>query len=383
MITVLYLSSVQGNPNGAAQSLFDLIESVKDEVKPIVLCRGEGDIYNYYINHGIECYISPYTKIYGHRRDLCHYVLHPWHLRFIKNFRNIRAAARMLKKELSGRQIDIVHSNELTIDLGYYLAKSLKAKHVWHIREYLEMGTHMHGRVLISLSRLKHMLNQADARIVISKPCMQHWELKKENTWMLWDAVRSVKDCCYVKEKQPYVLFCSYYLYKGKGPDKAIAAYGMSKLFVPSHDNEAPIRLKLIGKCKKSYREELMALAESYGCAEYVDFIPVQEDVKPFFAQAKAYINPSVNEGMGRTTAEAMFFGCPVIAHASGGTLDLVRDGETGYLFNTVEECAELMRKVCIADQEEMILRAQEFVKVNLSIDNYGKKLLEVYNSVL
>ena len=200
---------------------------------------------------------------------------------------------------------------------------------------------------------------------------------------MLWDAVRSVKDCCYVKEKQPYVLFCSYYLYKGKGPDKAIAAYGMSKLFVPSHDNEAPIRLKLIGKCKKSYREELMALAESYGCAEYVDFIPVQEDVKPFFAQAKAYINPSVNEGMGRTTAEAMFFGCPVIAHASGGTLDLVRDGETGYLFNTVEECAELMRKVCIADQEEMILRAQEFVKVNLSIDNYGKKLLEVYNSVL
>ena len=50
MITVLYLSSVQGNPNGAAQSLFDLIESVKDEVKPIVLCRGEGGIYNYYMN---------------------------------------------------------------------------------------------------------------------------------------------------------------------------------------------------------------------------------------------------------------------------------------------------------------------------------------------
>ena len=157
----------------------------------------------------------------------------------------------------------------------------------------------------------------------------------------------------------------------------------MSKLFVPSHDNEAPIRLKLIGKCKESYREELMALAESYGCAEYVDFIPVQEDVKAFFAQAKAYINPSVNEGMGRTTAEAMFYGCPVIAHASGGTLDLVRDGETGYLFNTVEECAELMRKVCTADQEEMILRAQEFARENLSIDNYGKKLLEVYNSVL
>ena len=78
-----------------------------------------------------------------------------------------------------------------------------------------------------------------------------------------------------------------------------------------------------------------------------------------------------------------MSYGCPVIACASGGTLDLVKDGETGYLFNTVEECAELMQKVCTTDQEEIILWAQKYVKQNLSIEKYGQKIMEAYNSVM
>ena len=59
-------------------------------------------------------------------------------------------------------------------------------------------------------------------------------------------------------------------------------------------------------------------------------------------------------EALGRVTAEAMFYGCPVIAHATGGTLDLVKDGETGYLYNTIDECAELIRKVCPENQEKV-----------------------------
>ena len=61
----------------------------------------------------------------------------------------------------------------------------------------------------------------------------------------------------------------------------------------------------------------------------------------------------------------------------------MVKDGETGYLFNTVDECAELMKKVCAANQEEIIFRAQEFARQNLSVENYRKKIMEVYNTVL
>jgi hypothetical protein len=41
------------------------------------------------------------------------------------------------------------------------------------------------------------------------------------------------------------------------------------------------------------------------------------------------------------------------------------------------------MRKVCTTDQDDIILRAQEFAKQNLSIEKYGSRIMEVYNSVL
>ena len=88
-------------------------------------------------------------------------------------------------------------------------------------------------------------------------------------------------------------------------------------------------------------------------------------------------------EGLGRVTAEAMFYGCPVVAHATGGTLDLVKDGETGCLFNTVDECAALLRKVCLSDNESMVLHAQEFAKNNMSQEVYGPKIMEVYKNVI
>lgn len=379
MITVLYLSNAGGATNGAGQSLIDLIESVKEEVKPIVFVSGKGDVYDYFIDHGIECYVCPSSTVFGWRRGWFHYLLHPWHLRFFKDYRLARAMRKKVENGLSVSHIDLIHTNTSTISSGYFLSKALKTGHIWHIREYLDLGVHVQGRLNYGMPRLKQMMNKADARVLVSNPCSQHWALKEENTWMIWDAVRSVTDFCYEKVKQPYILFCSQWVTEGKGISKTITAYGMSNLFNSSNR----IRLKIVGICDEEYKKELKAIADSYGCTDYIDFIPPQKDVMPFFSQAMAFINASVNEGMGRTTAEAMFYGCPVIAYASGGTLDLVKDGETGYLFNTVEECAELMRKVCTTDQEDIILRAQEFAKQNLSIENYGSKIMEVYNSVL
>ena len=88
-------------------------------------------------------------------------------------------------------------------------------------------------------------------------------------------------------------------------------------------------------------------------------------------------------EALGRVTAEAMFYGCPVIAHATGGTLDLVKDGETGYLYDTIDDCANLIQKVCAESQERLILQAQDFAINNLSQEIYGPKIMNVYNKVL
>ena len=52
------------------------------------------------------------------------------------------------------------------------------------------------------------------------------------------------------------------------------------------------------------------------------------------FASADAFIFPSRTETLGLVLLEAMAAGCPVVAAASGGIVDIVTDGLNGYLFD-------------------------------------------------
>lgn len=85
--------------------------------------------------------------------------------------------------------------------------------------------------IFIGMKHLQSLINKADARITVSEQCLQHWQLKEENTWMLWNAVCSLRDCCYERVKQPYVLFRSFYVNNSKGAGKAVEAFGKSGLY--------------------------------------------------------------------------------------------------------------------------------------------------------
>lgn len=380
-ITVLFVNPSNGL-SGDTLSLGNLIKSLRDEIEPIVLLtQKDSRAFEYFDSLGVECIVHKYLlllepKFWAKARNV---VFHLWRLRFVKWLRFELPCMIYLQKALANRHIDIIHSNRSQVAMGYKMANKLKVPHVWHIREFAIYGDR---RIYEGLAHLKKLINSADVRIVSSEVCKQSWGLKEDNTLVLLDAVCSVDDCCYEKEKQPYILFCSNLINKYKGAGRAVEAFGKSGLFKMSSFGK-PIRLKIVGNCMENYKKELLTLARKYGCAEYIDFISAQKNVKEYFTHAMAFVNPSINEGMGRTSAEAMFYGCPVIAHASGGTLDLIKDGETGYLFKTVDELAELMKKVCTTDQEEVILRAQEFAKSHLSIEDYGGKIMEVYKSVL
>ena len=381
-ITVLFVNPSAGL-SGDTLSLGNLIESLRDKIEPIVLLTEKGSpAFEYFSSLGVECICHPYLLLLEPPfwEKTKNVIFHLWRLRIVKWLRFELPCLLYVKKMLKDRDVDVVHSNRSQVLIGCRLARSLGVPHVWHIREYALYGGR---RIFRGLTRLKRIINNAEARIVISNPCREWWNLKDDNTWTINDAVRRVEDCCYVAEKHPYILFLSHLFYDAKGARKAVEAYGRSGLFVVSHLNHVPIRMKMVGNCQEDFRRTLMALAEEYGCEGYIDFIPEQKDVKSFFIHAMVFVNPSVNEGMGRTTAEAMFYGCPVVAHASGGTLDLIKNGETGFLFNTVEECAEQLKKACFSNQEEVIFRAQAFAKRFLSIEGYGERIMTVYNQVL
>lgn len=372
---VLYIA-IDPYLGGSTASLYNLIDGIRDQIELIVLFPEMGEGYEYFKQQGIECYVYPFVRLHEFRKNSFGEVLkRPWKWHYIAKFRFDYGGIWFVSKILKGRHINIVHTNTSPNDIGVLLSRKLHAKHVWHVREFCDL--HFNYEIYGGLDRLRSLINLADARIAISTAIKEHWQMPDKNTYVINDAVRSCKDICYEPRKKRYLLFSSYFLTEAKGTRRAILAFAQSGMA------EQGYSLRLMGNCEEQYKQSLIGTAKECNLLPCIEFVPCQADIKPWFSHATAYIMASENEGLGRVTAEAMFYGCPVIAHATGGTLDLVKDGETGYLFNTIEECAQLIRKVCLENQEPMIMRAQEFAVNNLSEEVYGPKIIEVYNQVL
>jgi glycosyltransferase involved in cell wall biosynthesis len=77
------------------------------------------------------------------------------------------------------------------------------------------------------------------------------------------------------------------------------------------------------------------ALANELGVAERVQFsgyVP-REQIAQRYAAADVFVLPSFNEGMSVATLEAMAAGLPTVVTRTGGTAELVADGESGLVF--------------------------------------------------
>jgi trehalose synthase len=108
-------------------------------------------------------------------------------------------------------------------------------------------------------------------------------------------------------------------------------------------------------------------------------------EVNAFQSLAKVVIQKSTREGFGLTVSEALWKGRPFIGGNVGGIPLQVSDGETGYLVDTVEECAE--RIGALLDDPELGralgLRGKEHVREHFLTPRYLRDYLKIFHEVL
>jgi N-acetyl-alpha-D-glucosaminyl L-malate synthase BshA len=80
-------------------------------------------------------------------------------------------------------------------------------------------------------------------------------------------------------------------------------------------------------------RVEAQDEARLLGVEDDVQFLGKLESVAPLLAGADVYLLPSQSESFGLSALEALASGVPVVASRVGGLPEVVRDGETGWLF--------------------------------------------------
>lgn len=166
-----------------------------------------------------------------------------------------------------------------------------------------------------------------------------------------------------LKKKSPrhYIFFSR--LDKQKGPDLAIQAFNrLGKLLYVIGDG--PMRNYL----HRLARANIVFLGHLSG-----------DELTEYFLRAKAVIYCSVNEAFGMAPVEAMAYGIPIIAYASGGVKETIVGGKTGIFFNeySPNSLIDAVRKFERAQIAHIDCYRQA---VNFSADLFSRRIRELIN---
>lgn len=133
-------------------------------------------------------------------------------------------------------------------------------------------------------------------------------------------------------------------------------------------------------------KDDLAALAEELGIADNVHFLGYRRDIPSLLKNADVYVFPSLREGLGMASIEAMATGLPIVTSNRHGINDYSEDGKTGFKYhpNDVEGFAVGIRT--ILDDDALRARMGEYnigVSERFTIDASMTRMREIYGEVL
>ena len=128
-----------------------------------------------------------------------------------------------------------------------------------------------------------------------------------------------------------------------------------------------------------AYAKEFFQLLETRPWCRYVGFAN-REGLKDNLAAAGGVVLPSLEENCPMVVLEAMAAGVPVAAARVGGVPDLVRHGETGFLFDPLnqESMAGAMTQLIGASDLSMVARAKSEARQRFHPDIIAARHVEI-----
>lgn len=135
-----------------------------------------------------------------------------------------------------------------------------------------------------------------------------------------------------------------------------------------------------------SYNRDFFALIEKRPWCRYDGFAD-REKLKTYLSRATLLVLPSLEDNCPMVVLEAMAAGLPVAAANVGGIPDLVRDGETGALFDPTDQSSitgsvrRLLEDVDVAEQMARTAREEALQRFQPHI--VAQQHLKVYEEVL
>lgn len=126
--------------------------------------------------------------------------------------------------------------------------------------------------------------------------------------------------------------------------------------------------------------DNLKEQAVSCGIKENVHFLGFRNDIKMLLQASDFFLLTSLQEGLPRSTMEAMASSLPLVCSRIRGNTDLIDEGQGGFMFDptNVDDCVQAVEKLLSSDYEAMgkynLDRVREF-----RIEAVSAKLTSIY----
>ena len=142
------------------------------------------------------------------------------------------------------------------------------------------------------------------------------------------------------------------------------------------------IRLRIAGE--GHLKEDLQNRASKLGLAGKVEFLGRVQDMKSFYGSINVLVLPSIStEGLPLVVLEAMAAALPIVATTVGGTPEVVRDGQDGFLVppKDVKALTNALQKLLIDEVgcRRMGKNARQHVYEKFSLTKFAGAIFATY----
>lgn len=358
---------------GANRSLLGLIRYLRAQSdKCFAIIPEPGDVEKEFKKLDIEYVVEQYRPC----------VWYPGYIGapFLVNLVNLRKIIRQIKMW----DVDLIHTNNSSHDIGMIAAKYLHKKHVWHIREIME---HNYNTRYIFPRFYRKLRAQSDAVICVSQFIYDYHSEHYPNANM--KMIYNPYDVEYYNISREtfapgevVTILMAGALTAYKRPIDSVKAV---KILVERGMEN--IKLILAGDGEKKYLDEIMDYIHSNHLEKWIVYMNFVPDLRKVRKEADIALCCSVDEALPRVIVEGMLGELLAIGADSGGISELIAHGKRGLAYE-VGNCAALADQIeyAVAHREEcrkMIENAKQYAIDNFELNHSGKKVVRVYNELI
>lgn len=287
-----------------------------------------------------------------------------------------------LLRNLEDYKFDIIHSNSSIINLGKRIARRLKSRHVWHLREFGDKDYKL--KTPFGKWFQKVIYGGENDYIAISDKIYKHYSkyIDSNKLHLIYNGIKVPQ--CYIKSTNNILQFCIVgVISPQKGQiDVLFAANELLNI-----RKITEFHISIIGQGSIEYENRLKSYVEANHLSGFVDFVGYQSDVNKLLKGMDVGIMASANEAFGRVTIEYMMNRLAVIASDGGANKEIVQDKLTGLIYPVGEYIA-------LADKMESLIKdpksakrlaeqGREWAAVNFSSRTNAENIIRLYMEIL